>query len=424
MRNYLAVAFLIALFVVPWFAVTYPNQMEAVAVAIADAGNQLASVFYTHNPVTVADLRSHYNAAGQLSIPAPTKKVRILLVPGHEPDYGGAEYGDLKERNMTVELAKDLQQFLGNNVRYQTIVTRDTQAWSPVFADYFKNDWSEIVAWEQAHKAEIANLTRLGQFRPVNPEIIHNDAPNDVAMRIYGIDKWVNENTIDIVIHIHFNDYPGHGSVPGQYSGFTIYVPQQEYANSSTTEVVADSIFKRLGKYTAVSNLPGESSGIVEDQDLIAIGAYNSVNAASMLIEYGYIYEPQFINPDTRGAAIKDLAFQTYLGLQDFFDPNNAVNVAGSYDTLLVPHTWLAPFTSSNASPGDVLALQTALVMDGDYPPADKTKNDCPRTGTLGPCTKRALNAFQSKYGITGETDMVGQKTINVLQKMYAAKVN
>jgi N-acetylmuramoyl-L-alanine amidase len=423
MRNYLAVIFVLTLFLVPWFAVNYPDQMEAVATAIGNAGVQLASVFYTHNAVTVSALHSDYVAAGQNTSAA--KKVRILLVPGHEPDYGGAEFGALKERNMTVELAQDLQQILANNNRYQVMVTRNTQSWNPTFADYFKNDWNEIAAWEQAHKDEIANLTRLGQFHPVTPEVYHNNAPTDVAMRIYGIDKWVNENNIDIVIHIHFNDYPGHASgVPGQYNGLAIYVPQQEYANSSTTEVLADGIFKRLAKYSAVSNLPGESSGIVEDQDLIAIGAYNSVNAASMLIEYGYIYEPQFVNPATRSSAIKDLAFQTYVGLQDFFEPDNVVNVAGAYDTLLVPHQWSAPLTATNAAPADVLALQTALTMDGDYPPANKSKNDCPRSGSLGPCTKTALNRFQAKYGITGEKDMAGQKTINLLEKMYAVKVN
>ncbi len=254
------------------------------------------------------------------------------------------------------------------------------------------------------------------------PGVEHQTVPNDVAYRIYGIDKWVDENDIDIVIHVHFNDYPGHGKVPGDYSGFTIYVPQKEYDNSSTTQALADTVFKRLAKYNPVSDLPGESGGIVQDQDLIAIGAYNSVDAASMLIEYGYLYEPQFTNDDLRSPAIKDLAFQTYLGLQDFFDPKNAVSLTGSLDTLMMPHKWSNPITSNSAKASDIFALQTALVIDGDYPPPNRSKNDCPRTGTLGPCTKVAVQAFQKKFDITDEKGIVGPKTIDVLNNVFGTK--
>ncbi len=424
MRYYLTVAFVLTLFLVPWFSVYYPNETYSFITSIGRAGDELAAVVFTHAPVSVSKLHMDYEIASQVVQPVPARKVRILIVPGHEPGFGGAEFGSLKERDMTVELARDLQGFLAGNNRFQVFVSRDVTDWSPIFATYFKDNWNDIVAWQQAHKQEMANLTRVGGYKPATGGVIHNDAPTDVALRIYGIDKWANENKVDIVIHVHFNDYPGHGQKAGDYSGFTIYVPQNQYANSATTHALADSIFKRLSKYTAVSNLPGESAGIVEDQDLIAIGAYNSVDAASMLVEYGYIYEPQFVNPVTRGPALRDLAFQTYVGLQDFFDPKNVVAANSAFDTLLMPHEWKAPFTATNASASDVLALQTALLLDGEYPPAERTKNDCPRSGTLGPCTKQALSAFQSKHGIHGETDRVGPQTIGVLRQIYSIKVN
>ena len=41
-------------------------------------------------------------------------------------------------------------------------------------------------------------------------------------------------------------------------------------------------------------HFPGE--GVVEDQELIAIGSFNTLNPIGLLIEYGYIYESQFYN--------------------------------------------------------------------------------------------------------------------------------
>ena len=52
---------------------------------------------------------------------------------------------------------------------------------------------------------------------------IRNIAPDEMGVRLYGINKWANENDIDIVIHVHFNDYPGRPRTgSGKYSGFSI----------------------------------------------------------------------------------------------------------------------------------------------------------------------------------------------------------
>ena len=136
---------------------------------------------------------------------------------------------------------------------------------------------------------------------------------------------------------------------------------------------------KRLSKYNAISNMPKENSGVTEDQDLIAIGTFNTLDAPSMLIEYGYIYETQFADVKSREMILKDLAFQTYLGVQDFFDAPD--NPAIAYDTVMLPHLWKDSFDIKNFDRGDVLSLQTALTVEGFYPGEGKTKNDCPITG-------------------------------------------
>jgi hypothetical protein len=291
------------------------------------------------------------------------------------------------------------------------------------FSTYFINEWNNIVAFLRDNKEE--NLKKISSSTstpPVLKKVEHNSARTDVALRLYGLNKWGNENNIDIAIHVHFNDYPRRNQTsPGVYSGFSVYVPEREYDNSPTTKAVAKTIFRRLAKYNPVSDLPIEDGGIVEEPDLIAIGAHNTSNAASMLIEYGYIYEPQFQNAVTRSKTMKDMAFQTYLGIQDFFGSGNDVSFA--YDTLMLPYNWDENVSAKNANPEDALALQTALLLDGFYPGAGKTKNDCPRTGKVGPCTLNALSEFQKRYGIKGEEGYVGEKTRLLLNGKYSIRV-
>lgn len=361
--------------------------------------------------VSVSDLHADYNTGSS------TEKARILIVPGHEPYYGGAQFGSIDERNLVVEIGQDLQQYLQTNNSYQVFITRDTQSWNPTFADYFNNNWNAIIAWEKTARQNQSALASLGA--PTAPSVNHNTAPANVALRLFGITKWANENSIDLMIHLHLNDYPGHsGSVAGRYSGLAIYIPAQQYANNPTTKAVADAMFKRLSLYNPISDLPVESGGVIDDPELIAVGVGNSADAASMLIEYDYIYEPQFVNPKVRSLALKDLAYQTYLGLQDFFTKNSSVSVTNAYNPSSL-YTWDTPVTGKNSNPEDIYALQTALLLDGDYPPAGKTKNDCPHSGTFGVCTQTALQTFQKKNGITGE-GAGGPKTFILLSKVYA----
>ena len=401
----------------PWAITTFPQGARVVDSIFSYVGNNFTAVFL-HTPViTITQLQKKYDVA-----PKSKTKVRILIMPGHEPDYGGAEYGDLKERDMTVDLARYLEGFIKNNNHYETVLARDKNNWHPTLANYFNTYWTDIIAFFNERKSETMHLVNNGSLKKIQDGLIHNSARQDVALRLYGINKWANENTIDIAIHIHFNDYPRkNSSNPGKYSGFAIYVPEKQYANSTTTGAIADAVFKRLSKYNAVSDLPREEDGIVEEQDLIAIGSYNTLDVPSMLIEYGYIYEPQFADPVTRDSTLKDLAFQTYLGLQDFFGSGNDFSLA--YDTLMLPYNWTGDITADKSNKSDVLALQSALLLEGTYPPQAKSKNECPRSGKFGPCTVSALAAFQKKYGIDGNGERVGSETRKILNERYSVQL-
>lgn len=365
-----------------------------------------ASVAYIGTPVSVADLYADYHA--------PTAgKVRVLIVPGHEPTYGGAEFAGVYERELVVGIAQDLQIFLSSQTKYTVLTTRDSTAWNPIFANYFVQNQDAIAAWEATARQSAASLGL-----DTLPLVDHVAVPTDVALRLYGITKWADENTIDVTLHLHLNDHVGHSyTTPGSYSGLAIYVPAQQFDNSTTTKAVATSMLKRLSLYTPVSDLPEESGGIIDDPQLIAVGANNTAGSASMLIEYDYIYQPQFTNPAVRSLALKDLAYQTYLGLQDFFTQHTPTTMTDGYaPSTLYP--WTTPVTGKGSDPKDIYALQTALLMDGDFPPAGKTPYDCPHSGTLGPCTRAALAAFQQKNGITGER-VGGQQTFTLLQNIY-----
>ncbi len=398
-----------------WY--NHNDFVVSVVDAVRTAGLQLAAVI-SHKPKTVEELKLKYAQ----NVKAKNPSIKIMIVPGHEPNFGGAEFGNLKEREFNTVLSEYLAEFLRDNPRYEVVVARTDEAWHPVLATYFTEHWEEINEWNKAYKSEKENLIKVGGLKSTTPSVEHNIAPSGPATRLVGMNKWGKENEVDIAIHVHFNDDPVHRrGVPGKYSGFAVYIPENQYYNSATTKVVAEKIFARLGKYNPVSDLGGESAGIVESPDLIAIGSNNSVDSASLLIEYGYIYESQYRNEVTRELAIKDLAYQTYLGLQDFFDPNDAVKLARKYDTLLLPYWWNNNLTENTTSvlSQDIFALQSALISDGEYPPKDRDKNDCPRTGAMGTCTKSALSSFQAKYGVSGEKNIVGEKTREVLNREY-----
>ena len=400
----------------PWLVSSYPESARFIDRAFTYVGDNYAAVFLKES-ITVNQLHQKYNTAGWSNA-----KVRVLVVPGHEPNYGGTEYKNIKERNLNVELAKDLVGFLKGNNHYEVILARDENQWNVDLKKYFDEHWSSIVAFLKESKTEMLRQVNKGTVSVKTDGVQHNYAPKDVALRLFGINKWSNENKIDLAIHIHFNDNPRYPlSQPGEYSGFSIYVPEKQYSNSTTTKIIADAVFKRLEKYNAVSNLPKESEGVTEDQDLIAIGTFNTLDAPSMLIEYGYIYEPKFSEKKVRDVILKDLAFQTYLGIQDFFGGPNDVSLA--YDTLMLPYNWKENISKSSTNKDDVLALQTALVLEGLYPGNGKSKNDCPITGKFGACTTEALNNFQIKYGITGEKGIVGEQTKNKLNREYSLKL-
>ncbi|MBY0110774.1 N-acetylmuramoyl-L-alanine amidase [Patescibacteria group bacterium] len=355
---------------------------------------------------TKEDLLLKYEAAA-----AGGEKVRILVMPGHEPEYGGAEYRTLKERDIAVEIANKIAAHLEANPRYEVIVARDTLAWHPELEGYFDRNWKGIQRFVKDKKKEMQKMLRKGAVEEREFQVEHNAAATDVALRLYGINKWANEYGIDLAIHVHLNDHMGHGlASPGVHSGFAVYVPDEHYGNASGSTALGEALAKNLNKWNATSTLPIENYGVVPSQSLIAMGSNNTAEFATVLVEYAYIYESKITYPEARGVVTDDFAYQTYKGVEEFFGNP----VLGDY-TLALPYVWKAEEIEEGTASPQIYALQVALHSLGFYPPAGELLIGCPVSGYAGPCTTRALKVFQASKGLE-QTGSIGPRTKAALQ--------
>ena len=347
--------------------------------------------------------------------------IKILVVPGHENASFGTQFKGIKEADLTAELGKYLVEFLGKNKKIEPILSRTKDGYSAEFSSYFEKEWSSIEAFMKTYRLYMKTAIDSGIVKK-NQIVPHNDASSNGAIKLYGFNKWANENNVDLVLHIHFNDHPDHAmNKPGKYSGFSIYVPEKQYSNSHASMAIAKKISDRFNTYAAPSDMPMESDGVIEEQELIAVGSNNSLNPAGILIEYDYIYEPQFLYPETRKVALKEMAFQTYSGIKDFFE-NSLTNAEKLSETTLLPHKWNSDMGEGLVGNIDVLSLQVFLSREGDYPSPGFTKNNCPITGTFKKCTVVAVKKFQQKNGIK-PTGYVGEKTRKVLNEKHVPAV-
>ncbi len=242
-----------------------------------------------------------------------------MLVPGHDNEVWGAQYGSVKEADMNLVLATRIFNSLKEDEKFKIWITRDSLGYTTEFADYFSLRGKEIISFEKESKKKLQEKISGGSFVK-KTEVRHNKASEDMVVRLYGINKWAIENKIDAVIHIHFNDYPRKNKwTKGKYKGFAIYIPEEQMANSKKSLKLAEDIFSGLSKKYASSTYQKESKGIVPDQNLIALGSNGTLteNVLSILIEYGYIY--RFGNTNMRHKAYANMADLTVAGLKNYF---------------------------------------------------------------------------------------------------------
>jgi N-acetylmuramoyl-L-alanine amidase len=245
--------------------------------------------------------------------------IKILIVPGHDNETWGSEYGNIKEADMTLRLATLIYNNLKKDKRFDVYITRDPLGYTKEFKEYFDNRREEIISFKEKAKKQTQDKINTGGFVKVEG-VPHNNVNTETSIILYGINKWANENSIDAVIHIHFNDYPRKTKwVKGKYKGFAVYTPESQMKNAEESMVLAKNIFKQLKRKYTTSTYEKESSGLVESQSLIAIGSNGSLEKGirSVLIEYGYIY--RFGKTSFRHKAYKDMSALTTTAIKNTF---------------------------------------------------------------------------------------------------------
>lgn len=341
--------------------------------------------------------------------------VEILIVPGHDDRYSGAVFKGQREADMALVLANKLAAELRSDPNVFVTVARDENGYYPPLAEYLTENETEIRDFIADNKKETEKLIDRGRIA-VPQGVTHNDAPGDVAYTLYGINKWAAEESFDFVLHVHFNDDASHmGFLPGAFSGYTIYIPDQNLPNAEVTKPFADSIGREMGKTFFPSNLPLEQSradeyGSVPDFKLIALGSNRTLEVPSLLMEYSYIYEPH-VAPEFLELSTGVMARATARGIFNL--------LSGPQEWNSLSYHWTKAIAPSIKKDPDVLALQFALRELGYFPPATRDRTNCPFTGIFGPCTQKALKEFQKDHGLVVD-GVAGKKTFAILNAEFA----
>lgn len=377
-------------------------------ISLSGARDFLAGMFFVES-ISPENLRSLYSSAR-----AGGGRVKILIVPGHDKETWGTEFRGLRETDLTAEVGEYLAEYLAYDSAFEVSLTRGRDGYAEWFLNYLKNEKKGIQEYRARFKILMEAVDRAGVL-DVHDGVGHNNAVESAAFKLHAVNKWAGDRHTSVAVHLHFNDYnrKSRGEA-GRYSGYAIYVPESQFSNSRASVAVAKSIAGRLGKYFSESNLPKEDA-ITEDQELIALTA--NLDAAALLIEYGYIYEPALVNRSVRPLVLRELAFQTYRGLRDFF--RGGAGGADSADTAVLPHDWKTDLSPGWSDNPDVFALQLALRKEGVFPPAGYTARNCPLSGNFGKCTADAVRAFERKYGLS-ETGKLTAVTRNKLNELYS----
>lgn len=341
-----------------------------------------------------------YCAAYADTLSAPEKyqsgvPVKILIVPGHDDEFSGAQFRGVREADLTLLLAKKIRDDLATDPNISVTLSREDVMYTPELTNYLKNKSSNIASFIKNHAQDTRAAIASGEIA-VPSQVPHANANDTTVTRLYGINKWAAEQNFDLILHIHFNDYyPRLFNKPGDYTGYTVYVPDSQLPNAKFAKPFGESVAQRLAKIFPRSSMPLEQKmsdefGVASDLKLIALGANRTLMIPSILVEYAYIYEPQVTVP-LFSQTSQVYAQATATGILDYLSGVVSKKNSASFhfDTDLA---------SAQNKKSEVLMLQLALAELGFYPPQNKTSTECPTNGSFGPCTQSAISLFQKAF--------------------------
>ena len=176
------------------------------------------------------------------------KKIKILIVAGHEPNAGGAdEFKKIKERDLNLQLSNILKDKLLANPNIEIITARDNNGWNPDLKNYVETSSTTIMQWASDMKNKMMGKVDAGEIELIDPNMKHNPATSSAVLFLFGTNKWIEKNNIDLVLHIHFNSNPKINGKP-VFSGYCMYIPEQQYSNSSSSRIFANYLNTEISK--------------------------------------------------------------------------------------------------------------------------------------------------------------------------------
>jgi hypothetical protein len=257
------------------------------------------------------------------------KVIKVLIVPGHDDEFPGAKYRQLREADMTAAVARQLAGYLGEDPRFVVVVARDQDQYIPSLYNYFQEETEKINNFIKSHSLRMKKEIQAGTVI-VPKQVPHGNAEKIPMYRLYAINKWATEQGFDIIVHLHFNDEGSRALFArGKFAGYAVYVPDSNLLGADISRDLGIAITKRLKRDFKPSNQPYEQArvtedGVIPDMKLIALGANKTTAVPRVLIEYSYIYEP-IVQPKQFPLTSDVMAAATVYGIQDFLkevDPN------------------------------------------------------------------------------------------------------
>lgn len=371
--------------------------------------NSLAGVFFSESIKTEDILKDFRKAESKMQV-FKRDKIKIMIVPGHDEENSGAQTGDITEAEMNLKMAKKIKRLLEENRELEVFLARDDDGYSKPLKTYINREEEDILEFRQEKIDQMNSLIEEGKIER-RVEVHHNFARPEVVKILYGINKYANDKEFDIVFHIHFNDYPGRTAKVGKHNGFAIYVPERQYSNSKASMDFAIKIKEQLEQILPVSSLPKETA-IVEDQELIAVGAHNTADPISILVEYGYIYEPYFTN-EFQDIVFNEMAKQTYWGIMNYLRDDSLTKQI--YENF---YDYEFQEVLSNGDRGEAVFALQAFLKSAELYPYKSSFNDCPISGYFGACTENSLKQFQRENNLE-VTGILDQQTIEMINPEY-----
>jgi len=282
------------------------QEQNQALVLLQESNTQLEEELLTYKATTSTSTEA------EVEIVQPKK---VLLVAGHTAQTKGAVFGNTTEYELNYDIMKKLEREMKSR-GFEVLVSHEGSDYNQTFLNYFDANEKRILDYRENRKDAYDKQYPQGV---VTNDTDHNHASPLGVIQLYGVNLWANENNMDAVVHLHFNDYPGRpAGTRGTHTGFSVFAPLKTNQHFIESFNLAKSVEKHMLKYINRSTVKNESAGVLESE-LIAVGQANSTTMPSILIENGFIYESKFTDKSRREPVLTRQANSIANGIEEYF---------------------------------------------------------------------------------------------------------